>query len=393
MAPPQGARTSLVGDVQPLPVIVEDEPGDHDAAAPAIPPRSARRSVQGGSSRSGHRILPQLLPSPSPASHDGSGRGWERQQRQEQSCPPPPSFAHAGKRRMRDELAEHKAELGGGSSDVVEVEPGRRPWLAGRGDWCRACLAALALVLTILGVGLGVGLGLRPGQRNEAGPSPVPPGGVDQFPAMLFPAGSYSFTGALTGVVSNCTVEPAAFGCYPFSTYNRSSPNTSATTFQWVIRPLGGLHYSISSSANPFAPRFANVSARLVDVGTTSERFAFNFTFSKAFAPTKRLTGGQGGGGAAATMCWYNSTVVEATVWTRELASYQTGVADAPQPVNATWNFDPWPFRFNMTQRQVAGANMPDCRDFDGRPVAPGLGAAPETGGGCACLYQNFDLG
>ncbi|KAL8393406.1 hypothetical protein RB595_003252 [Gaeumannomyces hyphopodioides] len=380
MVPPQGTRTSLVGNVQPLPVIVEDEPDDHDAAAPAIPPRSARRSTH---------MMPSSLLSP-PALHDGSGHGRERHQRQEQSCPPPPSFTHAGKRRMRDELAEHKAELGG---DVVVVEPGWRPWLAGRGGWCRACLAALALVLAILGVGLGVGLGLRPGQRNEAGPSPAPPGRADQFPAMLFPAGSYSFTAALTSVVSNCTVEPAAFGCYPFSNYNRSSPDTSATTFQWVIRPLGGLHYSISSSANPFAPRFANVSTRLIDVGTTSERFAFNFTFSKAFAPTKRLIGGQGGGGAAATTCWYNSTVVEATVWTRELANYPAGVAVAPQPVNATWNFDPWPFRFNMTQRQAAGAEVPDCRDFDGRPVALGLGAAPDTAGECACRYQNFDLG
>lgn len=226
----------------------------------------------------------------------------------------------------------------------------------------------------------------------------------------LFPAGSYSFTAALSSVASKCTSEPAAFGCYPFGgIYDPSSPpEASAATFQWVIRPLGGLRYSISSSANPFAPRFANISTTLVDAGSSSERFAFNFTYSRAFVPTKRLTGGGRGGAAAAaaaaaaaTTCWYNSTVVEVTVWTRERASYPAAgagvvvAANGPQPgvAGATWDFDPWPFRFSMAQRQAAGPEVPDCRDFDGRPIGSGLSAAPETAGDCACLYQNFDLG
>lgn len=74
-------------------------------------------------------------------------------------------------------------------------------------------------------------------------------------PPQLFPAGAYSFTAALTNVASNCSADAAAFGCFPFGTYNPSVPDASAVTFQWVITPLGGPRYAISSSANPFAPQ------------------------------------------------------------------------------------------------------------------------------------------
>lgn len=154
MAPQPGTRTSLVGNVQPLPVIAEDEAVE----APAIPPKSPRRRSR---NRSGH----------SPALHEGGNKEQKHRREQqeepepEQYCPPPPSFAYAGKRRMRNSVADHKAELGGGGE--VAVEPGRRlPWLAGRGGWGRVCLAALALALATVAVGLGVAFGLRLGQRS-----------------------------------------------------------------------------------------------------------------------------------------------------------------------------------------------------------------------------------
>ncbi|KLU88148.1 hypothetical protein MAPG_07135 [Magnaporthiopsis poae ATCC 64411] len=397
MAYQPGTRTSLVGNVQPLPVIAEDEAVE----APAIPPKSPRRLSH---TRSGHRMSSLS----SPGLYEGRNQEQEQKRKQQQQepeeeeeyCPPPPSFAYAGKRRMRSAIAEHKAELGGGE---MMMEPGGRlpHWLAGRGGWYRVCFAVLALALTIVAVAVGVAFGVRPWQRNITAGREQIPGRSDQSPVgmVLFPAGSYSFTAALTSVASNCTSEPAAFGCYPFgSTYNRSSPpEASAATFQWVIRPLGDLRYSISSSANPFAPRFANISTTLVDAGLGSERFAFNFTYSKVFVPTKRLTGGAAAA-PPATTCWYNRTVVEVTVWTRERPSYPTPapvvVANGPQPVpEATWDFNPWPFRFSMAQRQAPGPQTPDCRDFDGRPIGSGLSAAPETAGECACLYRNFDLG
>ncbi|KAK3942163.1 hypothetical protein QBC46DRAFT_448055 [Diplogelasinospora grovesii] len=259
-------------------------------------------------------------------------------------------------------------------------------WIARRGGWYRVVLITLLLVGLI--IGLAVGLTIGPQKGNQASTPALLPTG-------LFPAGSYAFTTALANVSTGCTSNPSTWSCYPFSTYSPSAPDLSATTFYWEIEPVTTYLYAISSSANPFAPTFTNVSLTLIDGNQYTERFAFNFTMAPKAV---ELSAQVGNDKNAKVTCWFNSTVMSATIWTRMRASYPANITEVAAPVNATNVFAPWPFAVEIKQVQDASNGVPDCRDAAGRPVGGDLrpNATTQAQGGtvttCSCSYSNRNL-
>jgi hypothetical protein len=208
------------------------------------------------------------------------------------------------------------------------------------------------------------------------------------MPANLFPAGSWSITTALTSVATACTSNANAFRCYPYSTYSASSPDAAAAKFTWVIAPQESAQYSISSAPNPFAPQFSNVTMTLLDQDQSSERFTFNFTMSLQSVPAVPLTSGSD----ATAVCWYNSTLMTATLWTRQRATYPANITSVAVPVNAPSTFSPWPYAVEVRELQSAGPGIPDCRSLDGQTIGDFEISAGSNADICACSYANFQL-
>lgn len=178
---------------------------------------------------------------------------------------------------------------------------------------------------------------------------------------------------------TSCSSNAAAFGCYPYTTYAADASSSSAATFDWIIEPTDDHHqYAISSSDNPFAPSFANVTLSTLDAGRDTERLAFSVTINKAVVPAGPLVPGQ----ASASTCYFNETVMSATMWTRAGASYPAGGGGGSS------TYQPWPYAVEVSQVQRAGAGVPDCR-------GPGGGSLGGFGGGgeCGCWYANVGLG
>ena len=144
----------------------------------------------------------------------------------------------------------------------------------------------------------------------------------------------------------------------------------------------------ISSSDNPFAPSFTNLSLTLLDPNQYTERFVFNFTMERAVVPSAPLAGNP-----ATTTCWFNQTVMTATLWTRDRATYPSNISSVPEPRNATFNFDPWPYQVDIRETQAAGPNVPDCLDPAGNQVGDfHVTPAPGAASDCACVYTNYGL-
>ncbi|EOO00707.1 putative tat pathway signal sequence protein [Phaeoacremonium minimum UCRPA7] len=140
----------------------------------------------------------------------------------------------------------------------------------------------------------------------------------------------------------------------------------------------------ISSSENPFAPEFGNITLTILNRNTYRERFTFNFTMAM---PVVALSGTFND--TSTTTCYFNSTVLSATIWTRMRADYPRNISSVAAPVNASSTFDPWPFAVDIAETQPAGADVPDCRDWQGRAV--GDVSAGDGGGACSCSYSNYD--
>ncbi|KAH8899435.1 hypothetical protein GQ53DRAFT_310455 [Thozetella sp. PMI_491] len=334
MAP--GSRRSVrLSLPRPMPMIMEDDAVD----APTLPPRSPRRPLTSTGATSFTMYGP-----PSGAQNEGGASVPDR-------TPGP--------------------------------EPRQGMWnhaeIARRGGWYRLFLMTFFLVAIIVGLAVGLTIGLRKSDSYDPPPA---------LPTNAFPAGSWSFITALTTVSTACTRNSATFRCYPFATYNPATPNTSAATFQWIIQPVTPYSYVIASSDNPFAPSFTNVSLELVDQNQGTERFSFNFTTAKAVVPSTPLPGSAG-----AVSCWFNSTLVTATLWTHERATYPANITSLPEPRNASTSFAPWPYRVELKQVQEPGPGVPDCRDGAGQPVGD-FHIEPAAAGdeSCQCIYANYGL-
>ncbi|KAI0397362.1 hypothetical protein F5Y17DRAFT_415201 [Xylariaceae sp. FL0594] len=249
-----------------------------------------------------------------------------------------------------------------------------------------------ALAVAALVVGLIVGLGRRRQASSALAPSAQ---------QILFPAGSYSFVTALQNTSTACTSNSAMFRCSPSTTYDASSPaagRDAMASFLWKIADLGEGQYGISAAPNPYllGPRFSNVSLALVDSNQASERLVFEVgKLAVAVLPIEPVTSGNG---SNATICYYNDTVLTATIWTRRRAEYPanltTSVDNLGNGTHTSVDYDVWPYAVEVSQVVRADADadayVPDCRDADGNPV--GNFEAPQPGGECGCWYRNFDL-
>lgn len=218
--------------------------------------------------------------------------------------------------------------------------------------------------------------------------SPSTSSTVPEHLSFLFPAGNYTLTTALSSVSTACSSSPKTWRCYPYALYSPTAGNASSATFFWTIVPKTSWSYAISSTSNPFAPTFSNLPLQLHDANQYTERLTFNFSLSHSSIVDGPLTPDN----PSTTTCWFNSTVMSVTLWTRMRADYPAGIGGVQIPVNGTspdGAFATWPLRAEIRQTQAGGAGVPDCRDPTGGDVGGDMGASGE----CGCYYSNFELG
>jgi hypothetical protein len=197
-------------------------------------------------------------------------------------------------------------------------------------------------------------------------------------PAAVFPAGSYSFETTLQRTNTSCSSNPAAWRCYP-------DVQGGNATFFWHVHDVtsGPSPYAVSSTENPFAPSFTNVSATVLDEGTPEERLTFSFDMDKTVVPSDALTPDN-----TAATCTFPGTRLEATLWTRR----RNGTAFEPPTGSDVGDgrFPPWPCDVEIVQTKEGASSegAPTCEDSDGHPV----GDVTSGDGDCACNYANYVL-
>ncbi len=218
-----------------------------------------------------------------------------------------------------------------------------------------------------------------------------------------FPAGSYALTTFLDTVSTNCTSNAATWRCYPYTTYSQSSTGAMAT-FNWVITPadlqsLSSSNYTISSTNNPFAVDFSNVSMLLVDIGLSSERYTFSVPTKKIVIPSAAISRDN-----SMATCFYNDTTFQADLYTRMSRSYPppasasssaaTSSSTAGSGDSASEGFKPWPYAIRVEETIGGGSNVPACY----KTVNGNLGDRINDGiteeaqkNMCGCLYKNWD--
>ncbi|KAI1331343.1 hypothetical protein F5Y16DRAFT_265495 [Xylariaceae sp. FL0255] len=373
-----------------MPAIVEI-----DSDSPDVPRRSAlRRTTSAENNHAQNQARYDLFPPPPYSAHAGSGSGS--------------NTSNHGSGLGRFIATDDDGDDGYGNGRVESPPPlkkERRPeWFIKRGGWVRFAIIAL-LVLTVvlafaLGLGLGLGLTRNKGSHTSSPPSSTSP---------IFPEGSYSFITALSNISTACTTNSATFRCYPYTTYTPNSPssNASQATFLWTIAAntsstssssSSSNNYVISSSSNPFQPQFSNAILTLQDANQDTERLTFTLppiSFSVLPKPGS-ITGNNASD--VATICYFNDTVLSATIYTRMNASWPAGIAgstpvnNADNGTNVSTDFDAWPYAVELSQVAAAGSSVPDCRDGEGNPVDGGFEIS-QGGGDCGCYYQNYGLG
>ncbi|KAH7027614.1 uncharacterized protein B0I36DRAFT_351127 [Microdochium trichocladiopsis] len=302
------------------------------------------------------------------------------------------------------------------SYDVGPQDPlpkDRRPgWMVKRGGWWKIVLGVVVGVICVVALAVGLAVGLRrsssassSGNNDNSGSSNNQ---GNSGPA--FPAGSYAFTTALDNVSTACTTETSAFRCYPYTTYAQSNSSSKAVFF-WTIAQSSSSSqppaYKISAARNPFVPQFDNVDMQFLEPGSANERLVFQFPMNAAVVPSPPLsvqqTGGTASGSAGTVTCYYNNTIMGATIYTRRAATYPVGLS-SPVHNNAasgsgsststsstsSTTFDPWPYAVDVRQIATAGQGVPDCRDSQGNPV--GNLTVLDSSAACSCTYQNYDL-
>lgn len=176
--------------------------------------------------------------------------------------------------------------------------------------------------------------------------------------------------------------------------------------FNWIItaavQPAAtGANYTISSTDNPFALNFSNVSMQLLDRGLDTERYTFSLPMNKTVIPSVAITNDN-----SMATCFYNTTIFKADLYTRLAKSYppspagtnsnstaatSTGRGDGN---SATAGFDPWPYAVRIEETIAGGADVPACyktvNGNIGDRTTNGLGAKPPDDV-CSCLYKNWD--
>ena len=173
--------------------------------------------------------------------------------------------------------------------------------------------------------------------------------------------------------------------------------------FNWIITASNSSshnEYSISSTNNPFAIDFANVSLALVDEDLSTERYTFSVLLDKVVVPQVSITSDN-----SVAACFFNSTQFDASLYTKLPKSYpanstSTGSASLP---SATTNgsgtlagsFEAWPYAVEVTQSINGGSSVPECFKTSngnvGARISENLTADAGSGNVCSCEYKNWD--
>ncbi|KAJ9629527.1 hypothetical protein H2203_001901, partial [Taxawa tesnikishii (nom. ined.)] len=126
----------------------------------------------------------------------------------------------------------------------------RNKHITKRGGWRRLLfvLVCAFIIIVALAIGLGVGLS-RKHKAVDASSSSDASDTAGQTtpqlaPVLSFPLGEYSIITALSSVQTNCTSNPSTWRCYPYSTFDASSPSNSMATFNWVISNTSSVYFT-----------------------------------------------------------------------------------------------------------------------------------------------------
>ncbi len=157
--------------------------------------------------------------------------------------------------------------------------------------------------------------------------------------------------------------------------------------------------YTISSTQNPFSILFSNSTLTLQDANLPTERYTFRIPMSKPVIPSSPIMSSN-----IATTCYFNSTVLTASLYTKMAKSYpssssssnstasstssSTGSAGGGQGSTGDPVFAPWPYAASVEQVATGGNDVPECFDMQGNRVGSFVA---ETGGECDCRYQNYN--
>lgn len=206
-------------------------------------------------------------------------------------------------------------------------------------------------------------------------------------PTGPFPIGSYVLNTFLDAVSTNCTSNAATWQCYPYKTY-ADSPSGALASFNWIISGSPG-RYLISSTENPFAPKFVNASLTLDDVNTPTERYTFTVPINKVVVPNIPITTDN-----TTASCEFNNTMFQASLYTRMANTYPSNSSSPSSAIDPSGGIQPWPYAVKVIQSIGGGANVPACyevRDGNfGARVTNGLVAQPNRLT-CNCTYKNYD--
>ncbi|KAK3398094.1 hypothetical protein B0T20DRAFT_354479 [Sordaria brevicollis] len=319
MAP--GSRRSVRSSTPiPMPVIAEDASSDprHGATTPTAPPRSPHRrpasstrsnSYMGSGSYSG--------------SSAGSGSISRPSLSRSSSVP-----QYVPKTRRVPGIRAVGGDVGSVRSIPLNSNGSER-WVIPQ---VLTDTAADGTVTKGKGKGKGKGAALSEATRNTDTKSSTRKHSYDDpdppLPTDLFPAGSYTFTAALTNLSASCAPQgnPSLWRCYPYTLYspsmaaNESSSLSAAASFRWIIRPVTSYSYVISSSDDPFSPTgtFRDVNLTMIDANQPSERFTFSFTMAKAVVPD--VSGASGGSSGASSTASSSTTTPTTTTTTTTIA-------------------------------------------------------------------------
>lgn len=324
-------------------------------------------------------VIQHALPSHPAAFHRPFSKRW--------GDPPRPGFDKS----PPDYSATDAAHLRSEKMDILR----NNKHVIKRGGWKRLCLTLLVLVVVIIGVVVGLTLGLRQrGWRESSTPSATDVSPVASEP---FPAGFYSISTFLDSVNTSCTSNPVTWTCYPYVTYAQSQSAASAT-FNWVIAQSGS-GYMISTTSDPFAISFMNVSLTLVDSGSSNERYTFALPSAKYVIPSSIITNDGTMAG-----CYFNNTHIEGSLYTKKLNTYPsnltTTTSTPPATTTAATNglitsetFQSWPYAIEFVQSAAGGFNVPDCYHVVNGNIGAGVNYGFTTQSSrhiCDCSYRNY---
>ncbi|MCJ1322719.1 hypothetical protein MMC15_008069 [Xylographa vitiligo] len=261
--------------------------------------------------------------------------------------------------------------------------------IAGRGGWKRLLLLVLIVIVIIIALTVGLTIGLR-NKSNGSSSVPLsstPTSSPTPDPIRPFPIGSYSLNTFLDSVSTNCTSNSATWRCYPYATY-ADSPSLAVATFNWIIEASrNGL--TISSTDNPFAINFADVSLTVADKGTENERYIFSVPNNKVVIPSASITTDN-----SMASCQFNDTQLQASLFTKIPSSYPSN-SSVSNAGNVSGGFQSWPFAIQVSQIISGGINIPACFEVKngniGAPITNGIDIKSSRDI-CSCVYKNYDL-